>query len=114
MLGGKLLANINPRPGEVWFADMGIAAKSRPVLILYAPQEQDARNLIIVAPLTSQIRSMRGEVLLGSVPWLPKLSAVNVQGLASFSLCWLGRKMGVCTDDQMAHVKKALRELLDL
>ncbi len=114
MSGGKPLANINPRVGEVWFADMGIAAKSRPVLILYSPQHQDARNLVIVAPLTSQIRSMRGEVPLGPLPWLPKLSAVNVQGLASFAPGWLHRKMGVCSREQMADVKKALRELLEL
>lgn len=106
--------NIKPMPGEVWFADMGLAAKNRPVLVLYSPQDQDARNLIIVAPLTSQIRSMRGEVALGALPWLPKLSAVNIQGIASFAPCWLSRKMGVCPKDKLAKVKQALRELLEL
>ena len=75
---------IDPKPGEVWFADFGIAAKNRPVLVLSAPGEEDARALMIVAPLTSQIRGMRGEVDLGKPRWLPKPSAVNVQGLASF------------------------------
>jgi len=65
-------------------ADLGIAAKSRPVLILSAAQEEDARALAIVAPLTSQIRGMRGEVDLAKLRFLSKSSAVNIQGIASF------------------------------
>jgi mRNA interferase MazF len=102
------------RPGEVWFADLGLAAKNRPVLVLAAPEENDARSLTVVAPLTSQIRNLRGEVELGTIPWLPKLSAVNVQGLASFHPSYLTRKMGRLDDDRLALVKDALRDILDL
>ena len=35
--------------------------KSRPVLVLAYPQPNDARALVVVAPLTSQIRGLRGE-----------------------------------------------------
>jgi mRNA interferase MazF len=66
-----------PQPGEVWFADLGMAKKSRPVLVLAYPQPDDARALVVVAPLTSQIRGLRGEVPLGKPRWLPKISAVN-------------------------------------
>jgi mRNA interferase MazF len=103
-----------PKPGEVWFADLGIAAKSRPVLVLACPEEESARVLVVVAPLTSQIRGLTGEVPLGDVRWLPKPSAVNVQGVASFDPNRLDRRLGVCTSDQMHEVKKALRELFDL
>jgi mRNA-degrading endonuclease toxin of MazEF toxin-antitoxin module len=88
--------------------------KSRPVLILAFPDEQDARALTIVAPLTSQIRGMRGEVDLGKPRWLPKHSAVNIQGLASFDHRKLTRRMGEISLTQMEKVKTALRELLDL
>jgi mRNA-degrading endonuclease toxin of MazEF toxin-antitoxin module len=64
--------------GEVWFADLGVVEKSRPVLVLAYPQPADARALVIVAPLTSQLRGLRGEVPLGKPRWLPKISAVNV------------------------------------
>jgi len=100
--------------GEVWWADLGIAAKSRPVLVLAAPRARDARQLVVVAPLTSQIRGLPGEVALGPVRWLPKPSAVNVQGLASFDPVKLIHRLGLCTPDQMEAVKQALRELLDL
>ena len=66
-----------PKPGDVWFAELGMVEKSRPVLILASPEPTDARALAIVAPLTSQIRGLRGEVPLGKPRWLPKVSAVN-------------------------------------
>ena len=104
----------DPQPGEVWYADLGMAAKSRPVLILAYPQVADARSLVIVAPLTSQIRGQRGEVPLGKPRWLPKTSAVNVQGLASFDRHKLTRRLGTLSAEQFAAVKDALRELLQL
>ena len=106
--------NIRPKVGEVWFADLGIAAKSRPVLVLASPNEEDARVLVVVAPLTSQLRSMAGEVPLGPIRWLPKLSAVNVQGITSFNPGLLIRRMGALAPDQLATVKQALRDLLNL
>jgi len=108
------LVRIDPKTGEVWFADFGIAAKNRPVLVLSVPGDQDARALLIVAPLTSQIRGLRGEVDLGKPRWLPKPSAVNVQGLASFDKKALSRRLGILAASDMARVKTALRDLLDL
>lgn len=88
--------------------------KSRPVLVLAMPQPADARALCVVAPLTSQIRGMRGEVFLGRPSWLPKESAVNVQGLASFDHGKLVRRMGTLSAIQMEEVRRALRDLLQL
>jgi mRNA interferase MazF len=102
------------QPGEVWFADLGLAEKSRPVLVLAVPGSKDARALVIVAPLTSRIRGMRGEVDLGKPRWLPKASAVNVQGLASFDHHKLTRRMGALTREQMSRVQEALRDILSL
>ena len=103
----------DPKPGEVWFAELGMVEKSRPVLVLAFPDRDDARTLAVVAPLTSQIRGMRGEVDLGKPRWLPKPSAVNVQGLARFDRRKLSRRMGELRPAQMAEVKAALRDLLD-
>jgi mRNA interferase MazF len=98
----------------VWFADLGLAAKNRPVLILAVRRDDDARSLFIVAPLTSQLRGMRGEVDLGKPRWLPKRSAVNVQGLASFDRRVLSRRLGLLIANDMTRVKAALRDILDL
>ena len=103
-----------PQPGEVWFADLGMVEKSRPVLVLAWPQPADARALVVVAPLTSQVRGLRGEVPLGKPRWLPKISAVNVQGLASFDKSKLARRLGSLPVEQYTAVKVALRDLLSL
>jgi mRNA-degrading endonuclease toxin of MazEF toxin-antitoxin module len=103
-----------PKPGEVWFAELGMVEKSRPVLVLAFPESEDARALAVVAPLTSQIRGLSGEVDLGKPRWLPKHSAVNVQGLASFDHRKLTRRLGEISPTQMEDIKAALRDLLNL
>jgi mRNA interferase MazF len=106
--------NIDPIPGEVWFAELGMVEKSRPVLVLAYPRDSDARGLVVVVPLTSQIRGGRGEVDMGKLRWLPKPSAVNVQGLASFDRHLLTRKLGALSQEHHDAVKAAIRELLGL
>ena len=94
--------------------DFGTTAKQRPVVVLAFPQPQDARALVLVAPLTSQIRGLRGEVDIGKPKWLSKHSAVNVQGLASIDQNSLERKLGRLTPSQINAVKDAIRDLLNL
>jgi len=106
--------SIEARPGEVWMVDFGIAAKQRPVLVLAFPQPRDARALAVVVPLTSQKRGLRGAVDIGKPRWLPKQSAVNVQGVASIDQNALFRKLGRLPEAQMQMVKAAIRDLLDL
>ena len=91
-----------------------MVAKQRPVLILAYPQPDDARALVVVAPLTSQARGFRGEVDIGKPHWLPKPSCVNIQGLASVDHHALIKKLGVMPPAQMSSVKDALRDLLAL
>jgi mRNA-degrading endonuclease toxin of MazEF toxin-antitoxin module len=51
---------------------------------------------------------------VGKPRWLPKPSAVNVQGLASFDPAKLARRLGVLSSEQLTAVKAALRDLLKL
>ena len=94
--------------------DFGTTAKQRPLVVLAFPQPQDARALVIVAPLTSQIRSLRGEVDIGKPKWLSKHSAVNVQGMASIDQNSLDRRLGRLMPSQIDAVKDAIRDLLNL
>jgi mRNA-degrading endonuclease toxin of MazEF toxin-antitoxin module len=73
-----------------------------------------AQFACVRSPLTSQLRGQRGEVDLGKPRWLPKHSAVNIQGLASFDRHKLARKLGSLTSEQYDQVKSALRDLLNL
>lgn len=106
--------NTEALPGEVWTVDFGLAAKERPVLILAFPTPKDARSLVVVVPLTSQLRGQRGEVDIGRPRWLPKHSAINVQGFASIDHNALQRKLGKLPIEQFNSVKDAIRDLLEL
>ena len=101
-------------PGEVWLADLGLAAKTRPVLIVSRADDDPPRALIIHAPLTTQGRGSRYEVDLGQLPFLREASCVNVQGIASIPVSRLERKLGKMPPDLMERIKDALRYALDL
>ncbi len=52
---------MSPRPGEVWLADLGLAAKTRPVVIVSRHDPDAPRALTIYVPLTTQNRGSRYE-----------------------------------------------------
>ena len=84
------------------------------MLVLAFLQPRDARALVVVVPLTSQQRGLRGEVDIGKPRWLPKRSSVNVQGFASIDQNALLRKLGRLPEAQFQLVKTAIRDVLDL
>ena len=43
-----------PNRGEVWLADLGIAAKVRPGVVLSVPPESQDRVLVTLVPHTTQ------------------------------------------------------------
>jgi len=74
---------MNPKHGEVWLADMGMAAKTRPTVILLADNVNAPRSLVIHVPITRQNRGSELEVPLGHLPFLDPDSLANVQGVGS-------------------------------
>ena len=71
---------MNPRPGEVWMADLGFAAKFRPVIIVSREDPDPPRALIVYVPITTQDRESPYEVTLPRTRFLEKGSVANVQG----------------------------------
>jgi len=105
---------MSPQPGEVWLADLGLAAKTRPVVIVSRFDPNTPRALILCVPLTTQNRSSRYEVALPKLPFLDRESVANVQGLASIPIVRLERKLGRLPATVMTDVKGALVYALDL
>jgi len=58
-----------PRRGEVWLFDLGIAAKTRPVLIVSVEYGDFDRALVTVVPHTTEIRGSALEIAV-KVPFL--------------------------------------------
>ena len=99
---------MSPSPGEVWLADLGLAAKTRPIVILSRHDPEAPRALTIYVPLTTQNRGSRYEVELPKLRFLREVSFANVQGIASLPATRLERRLGELPPDVLARIREAL------
>ncbi|NJO75737.1 MAG: type II toxin-antitoxin system PemK/MazF family toxin [Leptolyngbyaceae cyanobacterium RM1_406_9] len=105
---------MNPKPGEVWLVDLGLAAKTRPVVIVSRYDSTPPRALVIYVPVTTQNRGSAYEVELPKLSFLRQGSIANVQGLGSVPVVRLERKLGELPDEAVLKIKQALIFALDL
>ncbi len=99
---------MSPRPGEVWLADLGLAAKTRPVVVVSRHDPDAPRALTIYVPLTTQNRGSKYEVDLPKLHFLREASVANVQGIASLAVNRLERKLGELPPDVLRRIREAL------
>ncbi len=104
---------MNPRPGEIWLADLGLVAKTRPVVVVSRYDANPPRNLITYVPLTSQYRHSPYEVVLPKLRFLDQDSIANVQGIGSIPIVRLERRLGKLPDNVMMEIKNAILFALD-
>jgi mRNA interferase MazF len=102
------------KPGDTWLADLGLAAKVRPVLVISRHDPDAPRALITYVPLTTQHRGSRYEIPIGQLSFLDTASVVNIQGIGSLIEPRLERKLGQLPTELMAKVKEAMRFALEL
>jgi len=102
------------KPGEVWLADLGLAAKTRPVVILSRDDPQAPRALVTYIPLTTQDRGSRYEIELGNLRFLRETSVANVQGIGSIPSVRLQRRLGSLPGETREKIKQAVRLALNL
>ena len=105
---------MRPRPGEVWLADLGLAARTRPVVVVSREDDEPPQVLVIYVPLTSEDRGSRYEVKMPRLPFLRLEGVANVQGIASLPQRRLERRLGTLPTETMDRIKEALRFALDL
>src|SRR3989304_1161460 len=105
---------MNPQPGDVWLADLGLAAKSRPVIIVSRSVPDSPRALGIYILITTQNRQTKYEIPLLKLPFIREISSANFQGLASIPTVRLERKLGKVPDTLMNDVRQAIRFAPDL
>jgi mRNA interferase MazF len=105
---------MNPQPGEIWLADLGLAAKTRPVVVVSRYDANPPRAMITYVPLTTQYRQSAYEVVLPKLRFLDQDSIANVQGLGSIPKVRLERRLGKLSDDVMTKIRNAISFALDL
>ncbi len=102
------------KPGEVWLADLGIAGKVRPVVIVSREDPAPPRALVVFVPLTTKNRGSAYEMDLGKPSFLNEFSAANVQGIGSLPTARLQRKLGDLSGEMVDRINQALRFALNL
>jgi mRNA interferase MazF len=102
------------KPGEVYRADLGLAAKVRPVLIVSRDDPKRPRDLVLAVPLTTENRGSNYEVVMPRVRFLREISTANVQGLQPFRPAELEGPIGRFEASALESVKAAIRWALEL
>jgi mRNA interferase MazF len=105
---------MNLHPGEVWLADLGMAAKTRPVVIVSRHDDDPPRALVIYVPLTTQYRGSRYEVALPPLSFLREKSVANVQGISSLPQVRLEHRLGRLPGSALEEVRAAIAFALEL
>ena len=102
------------RRGDVHLVDLGMAAKSRPCVIISIPKPDSQRNMAVIAPLTSQPRGGECEVEFPKPAWLHDLSVINLIGLGGVDNAKIGRFIGQMKPQTMEKVSDGLARMLGL
>src|SRR5262245_9363095 len=93
-------------------ADLGLAAKVRPCLVLSVPTGPQDRVLVTVVPHTTSLHGTRFEVPVPK-PFLHP-GAFDAQGLVTLPQVKLIRKLGELQPDELALVEATVRQWLGL
>jgi mRNA interferase MazF len=101
-----------PERGEVWMVDLGMAQKTRPVLILSIGYSGEDRALVTVVSHTTTLRGSEFEVSV-PVPFL-KPGAFMVQSITTIPAKWALHRLGQLTPERLAPVEEGVRRWLAL
>jgi mRNA interferase MazF len=94
--------------GEVRWYKFPRPDKTRPVLLLTRNSALEFLAEVTVAPVTSTMRDIPSEVVLGKHDGMPRDCAVNLDHLQTVAKGRLGALITTLRDEQMAEVGRAL------
>ena len=101
-----------PKRGEVWIADLGMAAKTRPVVVLSIGATIQDRAIVTAVPHTTRVRGTRFEV---NIPTrFLEIGAFDIQGIAAVSEAKFIKRIGFLSAEQQTLIDDKLREWLGL
>lgn len=107
---------ILPKPGEVYWVDLGMKAKVRPLLVVSREDPKAERLLAVCVPCTTEIRGGDYEVALPRVRWMPGAEdgVANVLGITSIEHHRLERRAGRYEPAIVAAVRKRIGWMIEL
>ncbi len=94
--------------GEIWLYRFAAPDKLRPVLVLSRPEALEFLNSVTVAPITSTIRDLPSEVVLGIEHGMKGPCAVNFDHVQTIQQSGLTRFVATLPPELMKRVCQAL------
>jgi mRNA interferase MazF len=94
--------------GEIRLVHLPVPDKPRPVLVLTRGSAIDYLSRVTVAPITSTIRDVPSEVLVGPDDGLKQPSAVNLHNVITVDKALVGRRVAQLGEGKMRDVCHAL------
>ena len=88
--------------------------KTRPALVLTREAARGAMTKVTVAPITSTIKGLSSEVLVGPDNGLENDSAVSLDNVLTIPVDALGRTVGYLSGEQEAQLARAVVLAYDL
>lgn len=85
--------------GELWWGETP-EHKGRPFLVVSRDAANAVMQRVLVAPVTTRIRSIPSELVLGSAEGLPIESAASFDNLQPFPKALLVRRLGALGPDR--------------
>jgi mRNA interferase MazF len=102
------------RRGEIWWAELPPPARRRPVVLLSRDDAYAVREMVTVAPITTRIRRIPSEVLLGRAEGLPRRCVANLDSITTIPRRMLVQRVAPLDPARLAAVDRALRFALGL
>ena len=105
-----------PKPGEVYWVDLGMRQKFRPLMVVSREAPDTERALAVCVPCTTELKGGRCEVPLPRVKWMPGADdgVANVLGIQSIEHHRLERRAGRYEAPVVAAVRKRIAWMLEL
>lgn len=94
--------------GEVRWYTFKAPDKRRPVLVLTRNTSIDVLNALTVAPITSTVRNVPSEVLLGEDDGLLNVCVANFHSLQTVPKANLGRIITTLSAERLREVERAI------
>ena len=99
---------VKPRRGEIWQYRFSAPDKRRPVVVLTRQDVLPMLRTAIVAPITSTIRGLPSEVVVGTDEGLKHDSAINLDHVQTVEQRSLHGFVGTLSEEKMGRVCRAL------
>ena len=107
---------IPPKPGEVWWIDLGIRSKFRPMIVVSREDSDPERALSVCVPCTTTIKGGQYEVALPRVKWMPGSDdgVANVLGIEAIEHHRFERRAGRYEQTVVLAVRKRIAWMLEI